>query len=184
MRRATVILAVTFASLIRVSPAIAQENIGPKAGTWAAEGTTNTASLLRFRSPTSAWILSASILYLHEEDEISGPTPSSTTDDAFSVQMSVGLRTYRRPEERIRPFTTLRAIAGYRNDFARGWSVGGAGDVGAAYFFSSHVSLGVSGALNVIYEQLERDAGFGNTLRDKTLVARFDGFRLLGAVYF
>jgi hypothetical protein len=184
MRRATVILALALVSLINVSPVVAQDSVGPKAGTWGAEASPGTGALLRFRTPTSAWILSTSIFFEHVEEESTGPFPPSPTRDLVFGRISAGIRTYRRPQERVRPFTTLGAIVGYRNDFAKGWAFGGAGEIGTAYFFSSHVSLGVAGILSVVYERLEQGVGGGATTRTKSISANFDGFRFLGAVYF
>src|SRR2546428_264018 len=55
MRRAAIVV---FLAFVGTSSATAQSDEGPKAGSWAAEGRSDlSGSLLRFRNPSSAWVL-------------------------------------------------------------------------------------------------------------------------------
>lgn len=58
-----------------------------------------------------------------------------------------------------------------------------AGDVGAAYFFTPHVSLGASGELSARYSATHRDFGVLGQQDVKNYNVVF-ALNLLGAVYF
>ena len=177
--------AIILIAVLGGSPAFAQDT-RPVAGTWGVEaGTFSQASLLRFRSERTAWVLGAFASFRHETEETQEPliAPTSTTEDRVAVSLRLGLRRYRDSGERIRPFTTLSAVVGYDSyTFGDGIQAGGAGELGAAYFFSPHVSLGGSGELTAMYHRFSRDGAFPSDRRGFSL--NFSGVRLLGAVYF
>jgi hypothetical protein len=149
---------------------------GPGAGTWGAEGTAfGAANLLKFRSASSAWLFGLSgAAAIRNSDN----TSFDGSNGYLSVR--VGRRSYRSTNEKVRPFSTISAMANLQggSGFARTWSLGPALEMGAAYFFSSHVSLGAAGELAALYEN--RSGG----LTSNGFAVNFSGFRLLGAVYF
>jgi hypothetical protein len=155
---------------------------GPKAGTWAAEASSGpSASLLKFRNDRSAWVFGINATYLQEDSEATPPTPFD--QDVTMIQARLGLRRYGVARDRMRPFSTLSGIVGYQDlSFQKAWEVGAAAEVGAAWFFSPHVSLGAAGDVSLTYGKGERD--FGTPEKFTTITAQFSGFRLVGAVYF
>lgn len=176
-------LIVALVGLTFAKGASAQEE-GPKAGTWGAEaGSGGSATLLRFRNPTSAWTLGFAAAYTHQESRTAGFGGTSTrVDDLLSSELRFGLRKYRENQSRVKPFTTVGVILGYnKSTLNKGWRYGAATDFGAAYFFSPHVSLGTAGEFSLTYQDAEDQA---TAFAQSQLTARFSGFRLLGAVYF
>ena len=142
----------------------------PVAGTWGGEasvGTGQGASLLLFQSPR--WALLAGGTIQSTTSTFVGGDVAGTNRFTLTA-LRVGARRYGRSGLGIRPIAGLGLlVAGATGD---GTQVGGYGELGAAYFFNPHVSLGASAELNI----LARDGGgtsFGATLA-----------RLTGAVYF
>jgi hypothetical protein len=158
---------------------------GPKAGTWAVEGgSASGASLLKFRTPSSAWVLSAYGFFTRQQSQEFDPVSGDiveVTENIVSAQLRVGLRGYSQARDRVRSFTTFSGIIG-RSDFGSstgGWLLGGAGEMGAAYFFSNRVSMGGSGELTAMYQGRSDDSPIGSGLS-----INFTGVRLLGTIYF
>src|SRR4051812_10720680 len=116
-------------------------------GTWGAEASSGPiASLLKFRSPTFAWLLGASALYSKQTTDMRNPVTGvtvTTTDDVSAEALRLGVRRYAQGSGSVRPFSTLAVLAGYdKTSLSHGFTYGGAGELGATYFFSSHASLG------------------------------------------
>jgi len=172
MRRLAIVLVL---ALLSAAPAVAQSDLGPKAGTWGGETSFGSSgSLLRFRSPTSAWLigLSTSLAVITSSG-------SATPDEhTFNANARFGIRYYGDATQRARPLMTLSALVAYQDFGSTVLGLGGAAEVGGVYFFSPHLSLGVAGNLNV--QQIRQR--FGS--RDKILLVQFSGFQVLGAVYF
>lgn len=178
MRRSVMALLVLAAS---APVALAQADTGPKAGTWGAEAAFGpNASLLKFRSPTSAWVLN--VLAFYTQQNTDGLRSSDRT--FINTELRLGRRTYARPEERTRPYHTVSAIVGYNDSgsFQRGWVFGGAVEMGAAYFVTPYASLGAAGDLSATYSAFKED--FGTPEKVRIISVRFSGFRLMGGVYF
>ena len=167
--------------IVAIKPAAAQSE-GPSTGTWGIEGSTGSASLLRFRSTSSAWVLGGNAsLQRVDVPEFDPATGQSTTTETFgTAQVRLGIRRYGTPREGVRHFSTISGLLGYNHSSSSsdGWILGASADLGAAYFFSPHVSLGGAGELNASYGT-GSSGGFG----DRFAVS-FAGIRLLGAVYF
>ena len=178
MPRFTCVVLLSFAAL--TSRLDAQE-VGPQAGTWGAEaGHDNRVSVLRFRSTTSAWLLGFDAGHISRQDD--GDQDQSSS----SISLRLGIRGFRNPAERVRPFSGVSALIGYTdNDFEGGSMVfGGSAEVGAAYFFSRHVSLGSAFDLSGSYYRSERpDFPTGAPVDVSTLIVRA-AIRFMGAVYF
>jgi hypothetical protein len=184
MRR--VILGLLTVALSAV-PANAQSDAGPKAGTWGGEACVNCgASLLHFRDPNSAWLLGLSVFYSQQHADQSGPTfPSFSNDDMnIGADVRFGMRYYRATQERARPFLGLGAIAGVSGGGSiHALRYGVTSEMGTAYFFTPHVSVGVAGGLSLLAENATDNNG-GFTSKRRAFSAGFSGFQLLGAVYF
>jgi hypothetical protein len=110
---------------------------------------------------------------------VNSTTPSTADQHIFTANLRLGLRYYGEPTERARPLMTLSALVGYQDYGGTQLSLGGAAQAGGAYFFTPHLSLGVAGEISV---QRTRDRVGG--IESKGVITRFDGFRVLGAVYF
>lgn len=178
------LLAVALVAVFPLTVAAQQEQ-GPTRGTWGVEGSSRLGgSLLRFRSPASAWVMQVGGGYMHVSQD--GPTAflSPPADNQVDATLRFGLRRYRRTQDQARPFTTLSIVGGYEDVFRmRTWTAGVSGDVGAAYFFTPHVSLGGAGELEVDHSWRTTESGSG-PVRQRILIASFNGFRLIGSVYF
>jgi len=174
-------IALAFAISLCASSVAAQET-SPQAGTWGAEGSLfQGVSVLSFRSPTSAWLAGFAVSYLNRDDE-----DASRDQRATSAEVRLGIRSYRNPQERVRPFTGLSGLVAYSdNPFDNGlWAFGGAAEFGAAYFFSRHVSLGTALDLSATYSKSERPDFITGESMDVTTITARTGLRFLGAVYF
>jgi hypothetical protein len=159
-----------------VSRAASAQTEGPVAGTWAVEGGPfGGGGLMHFRSPTSATMIGVSAYFTRMDDG------SGSALTFVSSQLRLGLRSYGESRNNVRRFSTLSGILGFERDDNPGentWLVGAAWEIGAAYFFTPHVSMGGSGDLNATY-------GFGGGAGggDRAGIS-ISGFRLLGTVYF
>jgi hypothetical protein len=186
MRRAVLGLGVV--AVLFAVPAAAQSDVGPKAGTWGGEACFNYcgAFLMRFRDPNSAWLFGITAGYAQEHLDESGPTFPGFSDDSksFNSDMQFGMRYYRATQDRARPFLGLGAIVGVTGGGStHAFRYGATSDMGTSYFFTPHLSLGVAGGVSLV-AQTDRSNQGGNVAKRRAFFARFDGFRVLGAVYF
>jgi hypothetical protein len=95
------------------------------------------------------------------------------------------MRWYRDAARALRPLTGL-GLTGTFLDFSpgvRSWDAGVYGELGAAYFFSRHVSLGAAGELTAGYGEDRRDAG-AVQIRATRWTVGSTLVRVLGTVYF
>jgi hypothetical protein len=184
MRRLAIVVAI---ALTGAAQARAQSDLGPKAGTWGGEACLNCgASLLHFRNATSAWLLGLSVFYSQQHSDQSGPTfPSFSDDDKIGgADVRFGMRRYRATEARARPYLGLGAIAGLSGGGStHGLRYGVTSEMGTAYFFTPHLSVGVAGTLSLIAQNTTDNSG-GFTSKRRSLFAGFNGFSVLAAVYF
>jgi hypothetical protein len=190
-RSQLVTLVVTLVTALPVA-GVAQDP-GLRAGQWGAEasiGDGQSATLLRFRSPTSAWLLSFGGRVSGATLETSGSLEEENAT-MWSVDARLGMRSYRASSGAFRPFTTVGALGSYSdgeqgfND-ATTWTAGAFLELGGAWFFTPHVSLGASGELNAAYRETKaQSGGFPETdLKLKSWMVEAGRIRLLGAVYF
>jgi len=184
MRRLAIILAAVLSA--NAKTVAAQEDIGPKMGTVGVEAPIGSGgSVLRFRSPTSATVLSIFASFSRQTEDDTAASPFPDIRNIFFSEVRIGRRKYRSADERVRPYSTLSALVGYDDfTFQKGWRVGGAFETGAAYFFSPHASAGVSSDFTVTYQVLDQQNFGSPDSKLKVIAARFSGFRLMGAVYF
>jgi hypothetical protein len=177
--------ALTGALVVWASHTASAQSEGPVAGTWGAEAANGgSAALLRFRSPNSAWLLGFNGAYARVVSEFTNPVtgPTESTDEDWFAQTRVGMRWYSTSETRLRRFSTLAATVGYNGGDGAGWVLGASGELGAAWFFTPHVSLGTSAELSA--SRLTGDTNGSSSFLREYLSVQVSGFRLLGAVYF
>jgi hypothetical protein len=162
------------------SIAVAQQDTMPRWGVEASS--TLSGSLLRFTGPARAWVFNASALWDRYEE---APAPfGAFGTDFVTVNTRVGMRFYRRIEEKTRPFWGLSALLSYQHSSSsNSLRPGGAVDIGASHFFSKNISLGFLTDLSVLYSRDRISAG-STTIHRNHLTVAFGGFRLLGGVYF
>ena len=152
MRRiAVVVLGMALLS----TQASAQQQGEFRAGRWGAEASLGgaRAALLRFTSPSAAWVFAFDASYDRVEFESGIPGNPSVSDDNTLIRFDVGRRTYSRPTGAVRPFSTLGLTVGA----GTGFTGGAFADFGATHFFTDQVSVGASGGLTVLHQ--ERDSG-------------------------
>ena len=186
MRR--VVLGLGAAVILFTAPAAAQSDSGPKAGTWGGEAcvTYCGASLLHFRNSTSAWLFGISAFYARQHVDESGPTfPSFSNDDKIGgADVRFGMRYYRATEDRARPFLGLGAIAGLSGGGStHALRYGVTSEMGTAYFFTPHLSVGFAGGLSLVAQNTTDNSG-GFTSKRRFVSASFSGLSVLAAVYF
>ncbi|HEU4996864.1 MAG TPA: hypothetical protein VFT29_18735 [Gemmatimonadaceae bacterium] len=178
-------LAVVALVLSLTAPLGAQARGGPTKGTWGAETSFQPeATLLKFRSASRAWFVGITAHYLHETLETAGTSVDfRTRSDRIQLDSRFGARFYRDTASALRPFMSIGAVGGFIGGDISGWTAGGAMDAGAAYFFSPHVSLAASGEFGVLTRRF-RQSSVGVRTEQSFTSAGFNGFRVLGAVYF
>jgi hypothetical protein len=167
-----------------------RDTLGPRAGRWAAEvgaGTGLSGTLLRFRSPATAWLLGVDGSFAQSRQELPDPFGGTQTETVTQVDLfaRIGLRRYRTTQSALRPFTSAGLLGGIgRFDGTRTWAAGVFAELGAAYFFSPHVSLGAAGGLRASYGEMRADSQFGPSVRSRTIFISASAVQVLGAVYF
>jgi hypothetical protein len=146
--------AVLAATLLTAAPALhAQQTtdpLMPRSGSWGAEavyGGNLSATLLRFSSPTAAWLAGLSFNVLRQTDNVSGAAGNSQSYNLGSVDARLGRRWWKGGTgERVRPLSGLGLLGGLSTGSGlQAWTAGGYGELGGSYFFSPHVSLGATG---------------------------------------
>jgi hypothetical protein len=173
MRSVAAVVALA-AALIVHAPGLAAQAPGdstmPRAGSWGAEATYGgapAATLLRFTSPSAAWLVGASFSVSHESvDDVTYTGPSTfvvTTDDRVItfVDARLGRRWWAGDaRSRLQPLRGVGLAGSYSNySFARTYTVGAYGELGATWFFTPHVSLGASGELLASYGEDRQATG-------------------------
>jgi hypothetical protein len=137
----------------------AADPVMPRAGSWGAEAVMGDgfgANLLRFSSPTAAWLAGLSFAAIHQTDNFSDfPGGENQSGWLGYGNAHLGRRWWRGGSgERLRPLAGVGALGAlYRNPGSRSWNAGAYGELGASYFFSPHVSLGATGELTAVYSE-------------------------------
>jgi hypothetical protein len=169
----------------------ARDSIGPRQGTWGVEasyGSFSGASLLRFTSPRAAWMLGASFALGQEtsDEPTQFGTVTRTTHTLGTAELRVGRRWWTGElNEPMRPFVGL-GLGGRYSTFSNTRSTDASviGELGATYFFGSHVSLGGSGELALVYGHDKYVSSVGPALTSDSWFIRGNVARLNATVYF
>src|SRR4051794_23202348 len=120
----------------------------PRVGSWGAEAVVGTglgANVLRFSSPTAAWLAGLTFNVSRQTDNLS-VFPGGTDQSGWFgfADARLGRRWWRGERgERLRPLTGLGVLGGLSSNTGfQSWNAGGYGELGATYFFTPHLSLG------------------------------------------
>lgn len=165
--RRLALLVVAFAAATRILGAQqTPDPVMPRAGSWGAEAVLSTgvgANVLRFTSPTSAWLAGLSFSLTHQTDDMSA-FPGGTNQSGWVgfTAARLGRRWWSGDRgERIRPLAGLGVLGGLSSGVGfQSWNAGGYGELGATYFYSPHVSIGAAGELTAVYSR-DRSLGGG-----------------------
>jgi hypothetical protein len=185
---------IAFATSVRAQSA---QTVTPRGGTWGIETVPFTAggSLLRFSSPSAAWLVGATVNYTHT-DQPSAIAAGTVGLNATSVRAQLGHRWYEGQDAHLRMTYGLGAIGalGLTNGETsqdHNWSAGGYGEFGATWFFTPHLSLGGVGMLQALWGH-DRQTGTGlfnnqpvtTTSSSNTFTIGATVMRATAAVYF
>jgi outer membrane protein W len=148
------------------------------------------ASVLRFSSPRTAWLLGVSFAVGQETtdepvDFITGATTRSTST-VGTVEVRAEHRWWTGElSQALRPFVGLGLAGRYATaNNARMNEAGAFGELGATYFFSPHVSLGGAGELAIVRDHYGFDSATGAGPTQDSWFVRGDVARITAAVYF
>ena len=149
-----------------VSP-LSSQDIPPdslpfRRGQWAVQfvGSLSVAvGVLRFRSPTSAWVVLPSVSGGHSES-FDGDTLTSINSQA-NLDVRLGLRSYRRLGSRVLGYHTLGVQLGFDHSVlaspflgtssSNGFDAGPYVDVGSTYRVTTYLGIGVNAAASIRY---------------------------------
>ncbi len=166
-------------SLLVVPPTLfAQEgsdSLPFRRGQWAAEfgGGLSLASLgaLKFRTPTSAWLLNVNIGAGHAETITGAPVSDVEVQSQAGLTLRVGRRTFTAAGAKIAAFHSLGILAGFTHNATssssfgasetNGWSTGFFGDLGGRYLLTPHLGIGVTVAATATYIRTTTRPNFG-----------------------
>jgi hypothetical protein len=161
----------------------------PRPGSWGAEAVLGSwvgANVLRFSSPTAAWVAGLTFNVSHQTEEFTGFTGTTEQSGLLGYgDARLGRRWWSGDRgERIRPLTGLGVLGGVSsNEGFQSWNVGAYGELGASYFVSPHVSLGATGELAAVYlhDRFRSTGAERNTTR---WLVRGNLVRVNASVYF
>ena len=162
-------------------------------GQWGAEfipGTSfTTVGVLRFSTPTRAWVLDGSVNYSHQTATATGVPDQSSNSVGLSARF--GPRWYHPEYDRAVWFLGLGITGNYfgnsqsANSTNRGesWFAGAYGELGLQYLFTPHLALGVRG--NVLASRYSSDyTQNGTTARTTSYSLSLGSPQVFGAFYF
>jgi hypothetical protein len=177
-------------SLALLSPGVAHSQGGapssPIAGTWAGElgfGDGTTGTLLRFRSPTSAWTIGARLSIAQRSEEGGGFGDDDET--SIATEARLGLRSYRGGGNAVRPLLGFGLFGSYAEPASstRSWAAGLFSEFGAVRFFGPSLSLGALAEARLGFGENRLDGGVISTRTNSTTLS-IGGLRVVGTVYF
>lgn len=172
-----------------------------RSGQWGAQFAVSSGmpavGVLRFRSPSSAWLLNAD-LEAASADQSADTEERSSTGAYGSIQL--GIREYRPVAARVARYHGAGVLLAYqrqstesdepsifRNDF-RAFGPGAYGELGASYLVTRHLSLGATTRLEMRYsrgtQEITQPDGSVNETRTTGFSARVGGIRLVGTLLF
>ena len=170
-------LALVIASLATGRGLAAQEIPTFHAGQWAAEftgGNWGNAGVMRFFSPQSALVLSASGSLSQNKASPDGGTRSKS--DAQSLFLALGVRRHRTVAPRVQATTELGASFGVNHWTSTTDLVGNPvrsretrtnggiyGEIGGQYFVATHLALGTGAVLNASMTSGRNESGGSGT---------------------
>jgi hypothetical protein len=188
---ATALAAAASPSLL-LSQTVPVDTLPFRRGQWAAQFwafSSQGLGVLRFRSPSSAWLLDGS---LQVED-----VHATHGDRTYaSASLRAGLRVYRPVAPKVVRYLGAGLIGsylGFRHESAtigtvyRGWTAGGGlyAELGADYLITSHLGIGASSSVTAQARGGRVDPGDGSgETGDLGWVLGAGGLRVVGTIYF
>jgi hypothetical protein len=163
-------------------------------GQWGAEvglGSGNNATLLRFTSPSQAWLISFDAAVASIDNKPAGGTSVNQTN--WNVALRLGQRRYSSGAGGVLPFHSIGLLTSYNQAHAanttnRLWNAGVFFDLGASWLFNSHVGLGGSGEVDAAYNSATTETTLVGGGTQKSTAKGFSlavgRLRVLASVYF
>ncbi len=187
-------LAVSFASSVNPLRAQSSDSTTFRAGQWGAEfalGGYNSLGVMRFSSPTRAWIGALSGQFRSIDDDSNPPQAGGVTgSSAMNVQL--GHRFYRPATTHVMQHLTVGALAGVTRTKVERESgpdtninsvAGLFADLGALWMVTRSLSLGAAWTLSATVTRTENNTNFFEQDRTVTNVS-FGQVSIRGALYF
>ena len=151
------------------------------------------AGVLRFNTPTHAWVLDGSASF--DRQSLSSSTSGDETERSFSLAAQLGPRWYHAMSGHVARYLGLGVSGGFaRSEFApteshaNNWSVGAYGEAGMQYLITRYLGLGWRGTLSA--SRVETSAstlmpqGFIATSNATAYRVALDAVQLTGTIYF
>lgn len=192
------------ASVVAAHPLRAQISadtsyVGFHAGQWGIAFLPSTslseAGVLRFSTPTRAWVLDGSASFDQTILPGSGLFGTDQSTQAINVNALLGPRWYKAMSARLVRFVGLGISAGYANTHAssnpnrfKNWSAGAYGEVGLQYMFVRHFGLGLREILAATRSDASstQETGTGTTTTQQSINyhVALQPVQLAGTVFF
>jgi hypothetical protein len=193
MLRVFATVSILVAPVVAIAQQPTRSDSMPHGGQWGAEAvvapSTAGASVVRFHSPTFAWLLGAGLSANRSTTKADNPELGGTdfSTSAVSVSARLGVRWYRHSDNaKLRPVIGVGALGQFtRVQNITPTRMGGAyAELGAFYFVTPHMSLGGMIELDATRTRLIRAtaAGFEIGTNTNTIAASLP--RVMLSVYF
>ncbi len=158
-----------------------------------------TLGVLGFTSPKRAWLIDAALGGGHEHTTIHVTSPTDTVLSSFesnaSISLRLGRRFYQGPGQKIVSFQTLGFLGGFSHNREspsfggasaemNGWSAGLFGEMGAAFFVASKLSLGGTATATLTYTRSKTQSSTGDRSIAWSYQGSAPGIRFVATIYF
>jgi hypothetical protein len=177
-------------------PLVAQEihdSLPFRVGQWGVQFVgplTGAFGVLKFRSPSRAWMAEIDLTARHQETT----ADSSTSVSVFTtVNVLLGTRTYRPLGSKVVGYHTLGILVGYSHSSQNlfptgrsrtsGWQLGPFLHIGGTYLVTPHLGIGASGQAGIFYMWATNRTPAAPTTRIWALTAS-TAVGLQGAIFF
>jgi len=192
MRTRILIIALATASTSLAAQDTTPDSLPFRRGQWAVQFVGSlgaSVGLLKFRSPSSAWVVDVGVSGQHEEDI--ADTSVAVHSQAF-VSVLLGQRKYRSLATKVAAYRSLGLLMSYTHNlssspFSRstsnGWQLGPFANVGGTYLVTSHLGIGATGQVRIAYGR----STFRSSITPKTRSWSLSGttsIGLQGAIFF
>jgi hypothetical protein len=151
------------------------------------------AGLLRFNTPTHAWVLDGSASF--DRGSQSSSTSGDQTERSYNLAAQLGPRWYHAMSGHVARYLGLGVSGGYaRSEFApteshvSNWSIGGYGEAGMQYLITRYLGLGWRGTINASRVETNSSQltpqGFLVSANAVGYHVGLDAVQLTGTIYF
>lgn len=198
----------TVSFLLALSPAVlsgqeatASDSTPFRSGQWAAQFgiSSGYASLgvLKFTTPTRAWLLDARVSGGHEDSEFRITNPDTTIrqfESDASVTLRLGRRFYAAARDHVVGLYTIGASGGFAHSAGgqrpgstgetNGWNVGVFFELGGSYLVTRRLSLGALGSASLSYSRSVSRGSTGGRSKLSRYGGSLNAVSLVATVYF